>query len=187
MNKMSTVLRSEIIDYVTYEESRDQFRLEVLQIKRPRRIHVGEHLTFLFENSTTMRYQIQEMMRTERIVKEQDILHEIQTYNEVLGARGELGCTLLIEIDDEGQRNEKLRAWLDLPRHLYVELEDGQRVAAQFDERQVGEDRLSSVQYLKFDLQGRRPVAIGSSLEALPVRTELSAEQVEALCADLRA
>ena len=182
---MNQVVRSEIIDYVTYEEQRDQIRSEVLVLKRPRRIHVGEYLTFLFENKNTIRYQVQEMMRTEKIVKEADILHELQTYNELLGAPGELGCTLLIEIDDEAERNVKLRAWLKLIHHLYMEVEGGDRVRATFDERQVGDDRLSSVQYLKFNLDGRKPVAMGADLDALTVHTSLSDVQMKALCEDL--
>jgi len=182
---MGLVQRSEIIDYVTYEERRDEIRRKVLEIKRPRRIHVGEHLTFLFENAATIRYQIQEMMRTEHIVKEADIEHEISTYNELIGKEGELGCTLLIEIDDEADRAIKLKQWLNLPQHLYIESEDGERFSATFDNRQVGDDRLSSVQYLKFDLKGQIPVAIGSSLPALLLHSQLNAVQKTALSADL--
>ncbi len=61
---------------------------------------MGPHLTFLFENHDTIRYQVLEMVRTERMVKDADIRHEVDTYNELLGARGELGATLLIELDD---------------------------------------------------------------------------------------
>src|SRR5262245_56371981 len=97
---MKPVERNEIVDYATYEDMRDKFRREVIDVKAPRRIHVGEYITLLFENHTTVRYQIQEMMRAERIVRESDIRHEIDTYNELLGKDGELGCTLLIEITD---------------------------------------------------------------------------------------
>src|SRR5215510_14542772 len=124
---MNPVERSEIVDYATYEDLRAGFRREVLQAKALRRIHVGEYLTLLFENHTTIRYQIQEMMRAERIVRESDILHEIDTYNELLGKRGELGCTLLIEIEDPTLRQQKLQDWLDLPRKIYALLDDGIR------------------------------------------------------------
>ena len=149
---MKRVTRQEILDYVTYEEQRDKLRKKIMKIKNLRRINVGGVLSFLFENTDTVRYQIQEMIRVERIVKETDILHEIKTYNELLGNSGELGCTLLIEIDDSEERQEKLIQWLDLPNHLYLSLEDGSRIRARFDERQVGDSRLSSVQYIKFDL-----------------------------------
>ena len=184
---MSKIERASVDDYVTYEETRDETRDAVLELKRQRRIHVGEYLTFLFENVATMRYQVQEMMRIERIVREADIQHEIDTYNDVLGDPGELGCTLLIEIDDEAERAVKLVKWLPLPDHLYLRLADGETVSAQYDARQVGTDRVSSVQYLKFDTGGRAPVAIGSSLDDPDVGLEvaLSDEQKAALVADL--
>src|SRR5436190_19810154 len=118
------VKRAEIVDYVTYEDMRSQFRSEVMKAKELRRIHIGEYFTLLFENHLTVRYQIQEMIRAERIVRESDIVHEIQTYNELLGKAGELGCTLLIEIEDPGVRDEKLRSWWQVPEKIYVLLED---------------------------------------------------------------
>ena len=146
---MKHVSRKEILDYVTYEEQRDKIRKKIMKIKELRRINVGGVLSFLFENTDTVRYQIQEMIRVERIVKETDILHEIKTYNELLGDSGEMGCTLLIEIDDPDEREEKLTQWLELPKHLYLSLEDETRIMASFDERQIGDARLSSVQYIK--------------------------------------
>jgi hypothetical protein len=183
---MKSVDRSEILDYVTYGERRDEIRATVLAAKAARRILVDDGtLTFLFENRDTVRYQVHEMMRAEHIVKESDIAHELATYNELLGGDGELGCTLLIGIEDEAARDDKLRAWRGLPQHLYAELADGTRVRASFDPRQVGDDRLSSVQYLKFAVGAEPPVALGADLPELSVRTELSAEQRAALAEDL--
>ena len=182
---MRTVSRDELLDYQTYVDTRDAIREAVMAVKAVRRVHVGDVLTFLFENADTVRYQVQEMMRVEQIVRESQIQHELQTYNELLGGPGELGCALLIEIREETGRPELLRAWLPLPQHLYAELEDGTRVPALYDERQVGEDRLSAVQYLRFDTKGRVPVALGSSLPQLTCRAELTAEQRAALTEDL--
>ena len=182
---MKRVTRMEILDYVTYEEQRDKLRKKIMKIKDLRRINVGGVLSFLFENTHTVRYQIQEMIRVERIVKETDILHEIKTYNELLGDSGELGCTLLIEIDDPEERQEKLIQWLDLPNHLYLSLKDGSRIRASFDERQIGDSRLSSVQYIKFDTGGKTPFAIGSDLPLLKEETTLTVEQQKALSEDL--
>lgn len=184
---MSKVQRESILDYMTYQDQREAIREAVLETKRARRIHVGEYLTFLFENEETVRYQIQEMVRVERMVRESDIQHEIETYNELIGGPGALGCTLLIEIDDVEIRDVKLRRWLALPEHLYVVVEGGERVAATFDERQVGTDRVSSVQYLTFDTEGRAPVAIGCSMDDPDVGVEVALTDVQkqALAADL--
>lgn len=179
--------RDELVDWQTYVEQREEIRASIQEIKRPRRIHVGEALTFLFENAETMRYQVQEMMRVEELVKESAIQHELDTYNEVLGDEGELGCTLLVEIDDPTERRPKLERWLDLPQKLYVELEDGSRVRASFDPRQVGEDRLSAVQYLRFDTKGAVPVTVGCDHPDIDARTELNEEQRAALAQDLEA
>ena len=182
---MKPVERSEIIDYVTYEEGRDSFREKIFAVKAPRRVHIGEHLTLLFENHLTMLYQIQEMIRTERMVKEADIRHEIDTYNEVLGGAGEFGCTLLIEIDEPAVRDVKLKEWWQLPEKLYLRLEDGTRVWATFDERQRGADRVSSVQYMKFNTGGRVPVAAGVDLPDLQAESTLTEQQRAALTEDL--
>jgi len=158
---MKRVTRSEIVDYVTYEERRDGVRDSAMRAKGMRRVHVGPHLTFLFENHETILYQVQEMTRAERMVKEADIVHEIETYNELLGGHGEVGCTLLVELDDPAARAEKLTKWLALPKHLYAKRSDGTKAYARYDERQVGETRVSSVQYLKFDVGPKAPLAIG--------------------------
>jgi hypothetical protein len=182
---MRPVLREEIVDYQTWEEKREEERAAIMKHKDARRIHVGDALTFLFETRDTVRYQVQEMMRTEQIVREKDIQHEIETYNELLGGPGELGCTLLIELDDPAERDRKLREWKDLPRHLYVRVEGGEKVPASYDTRQVGDERLSSVQYLKFATAGLVPTAIGVDHPALGVEAELTPAQKQALASDL--
>jgi len=182
---MRKVRRDEIVDYQTYNETREQTRAHIMGVKAPRRAHVGEHFTFLFENSETVRYQVQEMMRTEQIVKEKDILHELATYNDLLGDEGELAATLLIEIDDEKDRATKLRAWKDIMPHVYARLADGLKVYARYDAHQVGGERLSSVQYLKFDTKGRAPVALGVDAPALSIEGALRDETQRALREDL--
>ena len=182
---MRKVQREELLDYVTYDEQRAVLRVGAMAHKERRRVHLGEHLTFLFENADTVRYQIQEMMRAERLVKEAEIAHELFTYTELLGANGELGCTLLVEIPDEKKRDEFLRVWRELPAHVYLRLEGGEKTYARYDKRQIGDDRLSSVQYLKFATGGRAPVAVGSDLSGLVVEATFTDEQRRTLAADL--
>jgi len=179
------VQRSDILDWQTYTDERDQRREAILPVKNARRVHLGDHLTFLFENTQTMLYQIQEMVRAERIVKEANIQHEIDTYNSLLGDDGELSCSLLIEIEDPVERRRKLTDWLELPAHLYLKLADGSRVEPRYDVTQVGDDRLSAVQYLKFDTGGKAPVAVGCDLPGMELEQELTDEQKAALQEDL--
>ena len=183
---MQKVRRSEILDLQTYDRDRPRLRPAAMEAKEIRRIHLGAHLTFLFENRETVRYQIHEMIRAERLFRDEEIAHEIETYNELLGGPGELGCSLLIEIPDPQDRDEKLRHWLPLLDHLYLALPDGRKVRPTFDARQVGEDRLSSVQYLKFDVGGATPSAVGCDLPDLAIEAELTAAQQGALSEDLR-
>jgi len=171
---------------MTYEERRPELRTLAMAEKDRRRFVLGEHLTFLFENFTTIRYQIQEMIRAERLVRAADIEHEIETYNELLGGPGELGCTLLIAVEDPASRAARLREWLALPERIYLVLPDGRRVAARFDARQRGEDRLSSVQYLKFGTGGEIPVAVGTDQPGLAGEIRLGEDQRRALGEDLR-
>jgi hypothetical protein len=182
---MRLIERREILDYLTYEDERERFRARVLKAKAQRRIHLGEYFTLLFENRLTVRYQIQEMIRTERIVREADIIHEIRTYNELLPPDGALSCTLLIEIEDAATRDKKLKEWWDLPEKIHVTLEDGVQVYASFDERQRGDGRLSSVQYLKFNTGGAAPISVGAQLPDLQLETPLTREQRKALFEDL--
>ena len=111
---MRPIVREEILDFMTYIDRRDAMRPEILEAKRKRRISIGPYLMLLLENHQTVWYQIQEMMRVERIVREKDILHEIRTYNELIGKDGGVGACLLIGINDAEERAEKLTAWMDL-------------------------------------------------------------------------
>jgi hypothetical protein len=184
---MRKVERGEVVDYVTYEERRGAVRESAMKAKAARRVHVGPHLTFLFENRETIHYQVQEMMRAERMVKEADIVHEIETYNELLGGPGEIGATLLVELDDPAERAVKLTKWLALPKHLYVKRADGAKAYARYDERQVGDTRVSSVQYLRFEVGEQAPVAVGCDHPdpELHHETTLTPEHRAALQADL--
>lgn len=181
---MQKVTRSEIVDFMTWTDQRPVERPKILAMKAPRRITAGP-ITVLVENTDTVRYQVQEMMRIERIVRDADIQHELDTYNELLGAAGEIGTVILIEIDDPDERKVKLQAWTALPDHIYFELEDGTKIRGRFDGRQIEDGKLSSVQYVIFDVGGEVPVAMGSDMPGLEVRTALGEEQRAALREDL--
>ena len=183
---MQTVQRNEIVDYITYEENRVAFQQAVFAAKARRRVHLGGCFTFLFENALTIRYQVQEMMRAEKIVREKEIRHELETYNDILGGEGELGCSFMIEIEDPQARDLKLREWVNLPGHIYAEMQDGTKVYACFDTAQIGADRLSSVQYLKFLVKGVAPFALGTDLLGCEAKVFLTDDQRSALEEDLR-
>jgi hypothetical protein len=144
---MRPIAVSEIKNLVEYELERETWRPQVIALKDRRRIRVGDHLTFLFENRDTVRYQIQEMLRIERIVKPAEVAHEVETYNELIPAPGELSACLLIEYESPEERDVRLRELLGLENHVWLTA-----AKARFDDRQISTDRISAVQYLKFPL-----------------------------------
>lgn len=149
---MRKLTNADIKDLREYERERDAFRAEIIAIKKRRRIALGDIMSLVFENAATMRFQIQEMARAERMLRDEQIAHEIETYNALLPEDGELSGTLFIEIDDE----EALRYWL--PRLVriqeYVEFVVGKdEVPAREEdvERLTREDDITTtVHYLKF-------------------------------------
>lgn len=185
---MKAVTRSDIVDYLSWTDLRDALLLAFLDHKAARRLPLRGPLCLLFESHETVRWQIQEMMRVERIVREREIVHEIDTYNELLGGPGEIGATLLIGVQDEGERAELLRRWAGLNGHLFARLADGRLVRPIWDERQVGDERLSAVQYLRFPVGGEVPVAFGCDFDDPRIRGEVEVPERgrAALAEDLR-
>ncbi|MGA2433747.1 MAG: DUF3501 family protein [Bryobacteraceae bacterium] len=149
---MNRVALNEIKDIAAYELERKQWRPLVVALKDRRRVRVGDHLTFLFENRETVRYQIQEMLRIERIVETAAIRHELDTYNEQIPAEGELSATLLIEYESAEERDVRLRELTGLEDHIWMVVADQPPSKIRFDTRQIATDRISAVQYVKIPL-----------------------------------
>jgi hypothetical protein len=148
---MKKIKIEDILDLTAYEKIRREFRPKIMAIKDKRRIYVGPKATYLFENYDTMWYQVQEMTRAERIVDDEGIQGELNAYNELIPGKNQLSASLLIEISDIGERKDFLCKIVDLPNHTYLSIE-GERIKCEFDPRQGSEDKLSSVQYVKFNL-----------------------------------
>jgi hypothetical protein len=144
------VRREDLLNIAEYEKARPEFRGKILAIKDLRRLSVGPNFTFLFENFDTILYQVQEMMRVERMVDERAIVHEIETYNELIPRQGEISATLLLEYDSRELREKVLPDLKGIEKHVWLEAADLGRIPADFDTRQMGDERVSSVQYLKF-------------------------------------
>ena len=148
---MRKLTHADIKDLREYERERDAFRAEIIATKKRRRIPLGDIMTIVFENAATMRFQIQEMARAERMLRDEQIAHELETYNELIPEEGELSATLFIEINDD----DALRAWLPrltrIEDHvLFVVGEDVVHGQEQDAERLTRDDITSTVHYLKF-------------------------------------
>jgi len=148
---MRKVDPSEILDLTSYEKVRADFLQRMIALKRPRRIHVGEDLCFVFENRDTVIFQIQEMTRAERSVSEQAIAAQVAAYNELLPEDDELSATLMIEIPSAVSIRPQLDRLIGIDEHVYLDI-GVVSVKATFDEKQFEEDRISAVQYVRFPL-----------------------------------
>src|SRR5262249_47225123 len=111
----------------------------------------GDRLTFNFENRDTVLFQIQEMLRAERVVKEERILEVISVYNELVPRANELSATLMIEIPEMKRIRAELDRLIGIDEHVSLEA-GGERVRATFDPKQFESDRISAVQYVRFPL-----------------------------------
>src|SRR5689334_15483028 len=144
----------DIVDMRAYERERDDLRREVIELKRVRRVTLGPIMTLVFENTTTMRWQVQEMARAERMLRDEQIAHEVETYNELIPEAGELSATMMIELTSEPALREWLPRLVGVEQHLWIVLADGTRVAGSLSEedelRLTREDITAAVHFLKF-------------------------------------
>ncbi len=148
---MRMVTIDEIKDIAAYEKVRNTFRQQIIELKSRRRVQVGNLITLLFENRDTITFQVQEMMRAERIVEDSQIQHELDTYNELLPGPLQLSATLFIEIPDPQELRRLLPTLLGLEHHLWLKVQD-YKVQAQFEEGHSTEERISTVHYIRFQL-----------------------------------
>ncbi len=183
----------DIVDLRAYEREREEFRARVIALKKSRRIALGDLITIVFENTETMRFQIQEMARAEKMLRDEQIEHEVETYNELIPEPGELSATLFIEITDP----DALRAWLPklpgIQRHVAFDIAGTKvRGVEPDEERLTREDEITStVHYLRFSLPSAQqtafvtgPVRIVVDHPAYQAETVLTDEQRAALAAD---
>ena len=148
---MQQVVASEILDLTRYEKQRPEYRRRIIELKKNRRIQVGPNITFVFENHQTVLFQIQEMIRTERIVEDAAIQHEIDTYNQLLPEDGQLAATMLIELQDPGRIREEILKFYGVNNGAVTYLQVGEEKAPGiFDPGQSDDRRISAVQYVRF-------------------------------------
>jgi hypothetical protein len=190
---MRKLTLDDIADHRAYERERSEFRRRIIDLKRRRRVALGDLLSVVFENTDTMRWQVQEMARAERMLNDDAIADEVATYNELIPDGSELSGTLFVELTDDAQ----LRAWLPrlvgIEHHVRFELDDRSRVDAipESEERLTREDVAATVHYLKFRFnpeQQRRfadgPTFLVVDHPEYPARVELAADQRAELAHD---
>jgi len=193
---MKKVARADLLDLGAYEQVRPHFRARLIEEKKRRRFQPCPELSVVFENTDTVLFQVQEMLRTERIVAEAAIAHELETYNELIPADGELSLTMFVEIPDKATRDRRLIELAGLENAVALEL-DGQLVPARSETRGVLEGQTTAVHYMKVPIGAACVAALKNAARdpgaaipflvrhpALSVRTPLPADVLRALAAD---
>jgi hypothetical protein len=144
----------DIVDMRAYERERDDLRRSIIDLKKRRRIMLGPVMTIVFENTATMRWQVQEMARAERMLLDEQIAHEVETYNQLIPDAGELSATLMIELTSEPALREWLPRLVGVEHHVAVVLPDGTRIVgapSEEDElRLTRDDITAAVHFVKF-------------------------------------
>ena len=151
---MPRIERDSLMTLETYAKERKTFRAKVLAHKRPRNVHLGEHLTLLFEDELTIRYQVQEMLRIEKIFEEEGIRSELDAYNPLIPDGTNFKATMLIEYENVDERRQALARLKGIEDRIYVQVEGCPRVYAIADEDldRENEQKTSSVHFLRFEL-----------------------------------
>lgn len=150
---MSKLQISDIKDSREYERIRDDFRKEIIELKKSRRIFLGDILTMLFENKKTVEFQVNEMARVEKLISDEQIQQELDVYNQLLPQQNQLSATLFLELTSKEQLKEWLPKMIDIQNQIFFVF--GNEAVGSYEpgeERLTREDEItSSVHYVKFD------------------------------------
>ena len=193
MNKLT---RDDLFSLEKYAELRPEFRARVMAHKKNRQVPIGPNATLYFEDGLTMRYQIQEMLRAERIFEAAGIQDELDAYNPLIPDGSNWKATFMMEFPDEEERRQQLQKLIGVERHVWAQVADFARITPIADEdlERETEEKTSSVHFLRFELtpdmatavkQGA-PVSIGIDHPAYAHAVEPLAQNIrDSLAEDL--
>ena len=192
---MPRIERGSLLSLEAYARERQAFRARVIEHKKRRTIHLGEHVTLVFEDELTVRYQIQEMLRIERIFEEDGIRHELEAYNPLVPDGGNLKATMLIEYPEVAERQRALARLKGIEDRAWVQAAGGARVYAIADEdlERENAEKTSAVHFLRFELDAQARdalrrgagLAVGIDHPQYQARVDASPPVRDALAADL--
>ncbi len=192
---MPKITRDSLMTLETYAKERMDFRARVIEHKKTRTVPLGANVTLIFEDELTMRYQVQEMLRVEKIFEEAGIQDELEAYNPMIPDGSNWKATMLVEYPDVVQRHAMLARLKGVEDAVWVQIVGEARVYAIADEdlERENEEKTSSVHFLRFELTPpmrealRRgaELAIGVDHPAYHASTRLAPESRAALAADL--
>lgn len=165
---MPQITRDSLMTLEAYARERNAFRAKVMAHKKNRMLHLGDHVTLIFEDELTIRYQVQEMLRAERIFEEEGIAEELAAYNPLVPDGCNWKATMMIEYPDVEERQRMLAKLIGIEDKVWVKVAGHQRVYAIADEdlERENAEKTSSVHFLRFELspQMRQALADGAEL-----------------------
>jgi hypothetical protein len=159
---MPRIARESLMTLEAYAKARKEFRARVLAHKKSRTVHLGEHVTLLFEDELTIRYQIQEMLRIEKTFEEAGIEDELDAYNPLIPDGSNFKATMLIEYEDVDERQRALMRLRGIESRVWVQVEGCPRVFAIADEDlpRENDEKTAAVHFLRFDLAPEMTAAL---------------------------
>jgi hypothetical protein len=192
---MAPITRDSLLTLEAYSRQRNEFRSRVIAHKKNRMVHLGEHVTLIFEDELTIRYQIQEMLRIEKTFEAQGIEHELEAYNPLVPDGANLKATMQIEFEDPVARARELARLRGIEDRVFMQVDGHEKVYAIADEdlERSNDAKTSAVHFLRFEFTPEmigafkrgNAVAIGLDLEAYRVRIdEIAPETQSALARD---
>ena len=154
---MEKLIKEDLLDIIEYEKNRTNYRKNIISYKKFRRISLGPNVTMVFENKKTLTFQIQEIMRAERLVHESQIQNEIDVYSSIMPMENELSATLFLEITEEEKIRHILDSFIGLSfgKTIFFEVGD-EKIPAVFESGREKEDNISSVHYIQFHLNAEQ-------------------------------
>ena len=186
---MEKLTRADLYPLEEYARIRPDFRAKVMAHKRDRQVAVGPHATLYFEDRLTMQYQVQEMLRAERIFEAEGIVEELATYNPLIPDGNNLKATLMIEYTDPRERQEALMRLKGIEDRVWVQVTGFGRVWAIADEdlERENETKTSSVHFVRFELTPKMIQAVSSGVDmAVGIEHGAYTHKVEPLSRSVR-
>jgi hypothetical protein len=195
MTTMPRIERSSLMPLETYARERPQFRARVMAHKKNRTVRLGDHVTLIFEDELTIRYQVQEMLRAERIFEEEGIQDELDAYNPLVPDGRNLKATMMLEFPDPEERRLWLQRLIGIEDKVWIQAEGCERILSIADEdlERENEEKTSSVHFLRFELaegaaealKGGAGLAIGIEHPNYSAQQRLPSAVRDALARDL--
>ena len=154
---MKTLSASTLMNIIEYEKVRHTYRQDIIAYKKNRRISLGPNVMLTFENEKTLTFQIQEIMRAERLVRDEQIQEEVDVYNTIMPPENGLSATVFIEVVEEAKIRPVLNKFIGLTdrQSLYLDI-NGEKIYAEFEQGREEENKISSVHYVQFQFSSEQ-------------------------------